>query len=124
MLFTSTITVPGTHITMSMSKMTITESGLIDRYRIRYRIADLVPVDPGWRLVQVNAEIKTLDLCEVGWASVERTLMRCDGRRFHVDPEQSPWVLLDGHHLVVSGVGPPFSRWKPSSTSRRVRRTC
>ncbi len=37
---------------MSMSKITITESGLIDRYRIRYRIADLVPVDPGWRLVQ------------------------------------------------------------------------
>ena len=91
---------------MSMSKITITESGLIDRYRIRYRIADLVPVDPGWRLVQINAEIKTLDLCEVaGWASVERTLMRFDGRRFYVDPEQSPWVLLDGHHLVVNCEG-------------------
>jgi len=36
---------------MSMSKFTITESGLIDRCRIRYRSADLVPVDPGWQLV-------------------------------------------------------------------------
>ena len=108
-----------------MSKITITESGLIDRYRIRYRIADLVPVDPGWRLVQINAETKTLDLCEVaGWASVERTLMRFDGRRFYVDPEQSPWVLLEGHHLVVTARGPPCSRWKPGFPSRRARRTC
>ena len=50
---------------MSISKITIAESGLIDRYRIRYRVADLAPVDPGWRLVQINAETKTLDLCEV-----------------------------------------------------------
>ena len=91
---------------MSQSKITIPESGLIDRYRIRYRIADLVPVDPGWRLVQINAGTKTLDLCEVaGWASVERTLMRYDGRQFYVDPEQSPWVLLEGHHLVVTCEG-------------------
>ena len=91
---------------MSISKITIAESGLIDRYRIRYRIAHLRSVDPGWRLVQINDETKTLDLCEVaGWASVERTLMRFDGRRFYVDLEQSPWVLLEGRHLVVSCEG-------------------
>ena len=32
---------------MSISKITIAGSGLIDRYRIRYRVADLAPVDPG-----------------------------------------------------------------------------
>ena len=31
--------------------------------------------------------------------------MRFDGRRFYVDLEQSPWVLLDGHHLVVNCEG-------------------
>ena len=110
---------------MTMSKITITESGLIHRYRIRYRVADLAPVDPGWRLVQISAETKTLDLCEVaGRASVERTLMRFDGRRFYVDPEQSPWVLLEGHHLVVTCEGTVVLAPDARFPLGAARRTC
>ena len=43
---------------MSISKITIAESGLIDRYRIRYRVADLAPVDPSWRLRPAHVHVR------------------------------------------------------------------